>query len=458
MTPARDLDILAVDDEESVRLVLGQVLESDGYRVTPAASAEEAMRRFKEGCYPLVITDLVLPGMDGIQLLKRIKAVRPDTQVILITSHASLNSAVEALRCGAYDYLFKPFEDLNLVSAAVKRAVDRILLNAENQKLVARLKTHNDELDRRVKKRTAELEFINTQLSREIKERIRAQDAAETANRAKSEFLANMSHELRTPLNHIIGFTDIVLGKHFGGLNPVQEEYLTDVMESSNHLLALINNLLDLSKIEAGRMELHMAEVGIKRLLESSLNHFREDAKKRGIELTMDLDGTEGNIRADVGKLKQILYNLLSNAVKFTPDGGSVGLQARMLSQCNMRPGRRWNDPEGIVILQEPVISAEAAGAAGKKGLLISVTDTGIGIHPGDKGRIFNRFEQARCQSPGTPPGTGLGLTLTKSLVEKHGGRIWVESAGIGKGAKFNLVIPVRSTIIETPTESDSKN
>jgi DNA-binding NtrC family response regulator len=251
MKLSKEMRILVVDDEDSVRDVLSQVLEEGGFKVTEAANGSEALVQLEKTPFPLVITDIVMPEMTGIELLKNIKNRYPSTEVIIITSHASLGTAVEALRCGAYDYLFKPFKDLDLILAATERAVEKIQLKAENQKLVNKLKGQNTELERRVKKRTLELERINHQLVKEIQERIRSQDAAESANRAKDDFLANMSHELRTPLNHVIGFTDIILHKHFGDLNDVQEEYLNDVLESSKRLLTLINRLLDMPKLEA---------------------------------------------------------------------------------------------------------------------------------------------------------------------------------------------------------------
>lgn len=251
MKLSEEMRILVVDDEDSVRRVLSQVLSEDGFKVTEAASGAEALDQFEKTPFSLVITDIVMPEMTGIELLKKIKSRYPSTEVIIITSHASLSTAVEALRCGAYDYLFKPFGDLDLILAATTRAVETIQLKAENQRLINKLKEQNADLERRVKKRTLELERINQQLIKEIQERIRSQDAAESANRAKDEFLANISHELRTPLNHVIGFTDIILRKHFGELNEVQEEYLNDVIESGKHLLTLINKLLDMPKLEA---------------------------------------------------------------------------------------------------------------------------------------------------------------------------------------------------------------
>jgi signal transduction histidine kinase len=443
MMAQKQINILVVDDEDSIRSILTNVLEDDGFAVTEADSGEAALELFKQRVFDLVISDIVMPGISGIELLEKIKDLYPDTQVIIITSHASLDTAVQALRCGAYDYLFKPFGDLSLISAVTKRAIEKIRLTSENRRLLAKLKDKNMELERRVVERTAELQKTNLQLTQEIKERIRAQDAAETANRAKSEFLANMSHELRTPLNHIIGFTEIVLDKHFGDLNEVQDEYLNDVLQSSKHLLALISDVLDLAKIEAGRMQLASSNIDLKMILKKSLKVVEANAWKRGIQLKMDIDGISASIKADERKLKQIIFNLLSNAVKFTPNGGEVCLSARMLSGCVIRPGRRWKDPQTLKIVEEPLADNPDKGNDIRKCIQISVSDTGIGINPQDQVRIFDRFEQVDGSMNGSRQGAGLGLTLTKTLVEMHGGKIWVDSEGRGKGSMFSFVIPV---------------
>jgi signal transduction histidine kinase len=238
-----------------------------------------------------------------------------------------------------------------------------------------------------------------------------------------------MSHELRTPLNHIIGFTELVIDKNFGELNKTQEEYLTDVHDSSKHLLSLINDILDLSKVEAGKLELKLKNVDIKTLLENSMGMIKERALKNGIQLSMDLDGIPEIIRGDERKLKQIMYNLLSNAAKFTPDGGSIRLCAEKVQRPGNAVGReKWNVGE----------------SARKAFLLISVEDTGIGLNREDLDRIFTPFEQVDGSASRRYQGTGLGLSLTKSLVELHGGKIRAESQGPGKGSTFHIYIPLK--------------
>ena len=269
-----------------------------------------------------------------------------------------------------------------------------------------------------------------------------AKKAADSANLSKSEFLANMSHELRTPLNHIIGFTELVVDKNFGDLNETQEEYLTDALHGSKHLLSLINDILDLSKVEAGKLELQPTDVDIKVLLENSLIMVKEKAMKHGIKLFTDTDGVPAIVNADERKLKQIIYNLLSNAVKFTPDGGEIRLTANRVRGSESRVGaERQSRFIGDPVLVQPT-TGNAQDATGEY-IEISVRDTGIGLKKEDLERIFSPFEQVENSASRKFQGTGLGLSLTKSLVELHDGRIWVESEGEGKGSRFNFVIPV---------------
>ncbi|MFC1824009.1 sensor histidine kinase [Thermodesulfobacteriota bacterium] len=258
----------------------------------------------------------------------------------------------------------------------------------------------------------ASISSYTCRLRNRNKERLRQQNTElEKANEAKSQFLANMSHELRTPLNHIIGFTELVLDGNSGELNETQAEYLNDVHGSSKHLLSLINDILDLSKVEAGKLELEPSDVDLKMLLENSLVMVGEKALKHGIRISAEMDGIPEIIKADERKLKQIMYNLLSNAMKFTPDGGEVYLSARRLAR------------DGSVE--------------------ISVMDNGIGIKEKEQERVFKPFEQAESNANGRYGGTGLGLSLTRSLVELHGGKIRVESKGEGKGSKFSFIIPI---------------
>jgi signal transduction histidine kinase len=252
------------------------------------------------------------------------------------------------------------------------------------------------------------LAIQNARLFREIEEKSRQ---IEAANRHKSEFLANMSHELRTPLNAIIGFSEVLKERMFGELNEKQAEYTDDILTSGQHLLSLINEILDLSKVEAGRMELELATFDLPLAIDNARTFVRERATRHGINLDVDVDERLGDFVGDERKIKQILLNLLSNAVKFTPEGGRIGIAAK-----------------------------QADGA-----VEISVSDTGIGIAPEDQPKIFEEFRQVGSDNAKKVEGTGLGLTLAKKFVELHGGKIWVTTA-VGKGSTFTFTLPERPT------------
>ena len=220
-----------------------------------------------------------------------------------------------------------------------------------------------------------------------------------------------MSHELRTPLNAIIGFSEVLQERLFGELNDKQAEYTSDILTSGQHLLSLINEILDLSKVEAGRMELELASFDLPLAIDNARTFVRERAVKHGITLDVDVDDRLGEYMGDERKIKQILLNLLSNAVKFTPEGGRIGINAKQADGC----------------------------------VEISVSDTGIGISTEDQAKIFEEFRQVGGDYAHKTEGTGLGLTLAKKFVELHGGRIWVESE-VGKGSTFTFTLPERPT------------
>jgi len=241
----------------------------------------------------------------------------------------------------------------------------------------------------------------------------------ELANRHKSEFLAGMSHELRTPLNAIIGFSEVLLERMFGEMNEKQEDYLKDIHSSGQHLLSLINDILDLAKVEAGRMELNLATFDLPTAIDNALTLIRERALRHGIALSVAVDSQLGEISADERKLKQILLNLLSNAVKFTPEGGRIMVGARLLGDM----------------------------------VEIAVNDTGIGIAPEDQAAVFEEFRQVGTDYTRKAEGTGLGLALTRKLVELHGGVMRLESEP-GKGSTFAFTLPLNATTQDAPATS----
>ncbi|GLI53485.1 sensor histidine kinase [Thermodesulfovibrio yellowstonii] len=298
----------------------------------------------------------------------------------------AIREASQKLSKGEFD-----IKNLDTRIIEIKSLSDTLIESANN------LKELYQSLEQKVKERTAELEI--------------AKIHAEAASRAKSEFLANMSHELRTPLNSIIGFTEVLQDQLFGSLNEKQLEYLKDIHESAKHLLNLINDILDLSKIEEGKMELELSEFKVSDVINTSLIMFKEKALKHGIKLDAEISqDVDIIVTADERKIKQVLFNLVSNAVKFTPEGGSVKIMAKR---------------------KEDMIE-------------IAVEDTGIGIKKEDMERLFQPFSQLETTYTKKYEGTGLGLALSKSLVELHGGSLWCESE-YGKGSRFSFTFPVKT-------------
>jgi diguanylate cyclase (GGDEF)-like protein len=272
-------------------------------------------------------------------------------------------------------------------------------------------------LEKKVIERTEELEKINREL--------------EYANQLKGRFIANMSHELRTPLNSIIGFSDVLLDRTFGDLTENQERYIKNIYTSGKHLLELINNVLDIAKIEAGKYEMVYETFSVDDVLSEVINIMNPLAENKFIEIVVSIGEGVSTITADRVKLKQILYNLLSNAIKFTPEGGMI--KVTVAKEENLEGRYPWAAP-------------------GMEFISFSVQDTGIGISPEDKEKIFDEFGQANSDFSRKYGGVGLGLSLTKKLVELHGGNITLESK-LGEGSTFTFLIPVTSPVKTTAPE-----
>jgi len=342
------------------------------------------------GANPLPLDDDSTPGARAMQ---RREVVRVPN--ILAEEWVSASMKQRARERGFRALICAPIlrEDNAIGSINVTRAAP----GAFTDKQVALLKTFASQ---------AVIAIENVRLFNEIQDKSRE---LEVANRHKSEFLANMSHELRTPLNAVIGFSEVLAQKMFGEVNEKQLDYLNDINSSGQHLLSLINDILDLSKIEAGRMELDFARFDLPQAIDNALTLIRERATRHGIALSQELDPALGECVADARKFKQIMLNLLSNAVKFTPEGGRITVRAR-----------------------------RTGGA-----VEISVSDTGIGIAAADQPRVFEEFRQASGDYLKKSEGTGLGLALTRNFVELHGGRISLESE-VGKGSTFTFTLPHR--------------
>ena len=399
--PAR---LLVVDDEENILLTISEVLRLEGYAVDVASSGTEAVGRLSDHEYDLVLTDLHMADGDGMAVLEEVRGRWPLTITIVLTGFAALETAIQALRHGAYDYLTKPcmIEELKLT---VARGIDhRLLMLAEREARMG-LEQLNRELERRVEERTAELQRVNRELT--------------DANRAKDIFLATLSHELRTPLTPVLGWVSLL--KTGGALaDPATLSQGLDAIERNARLQArLVDDLLDISRAVSGKLRIEWEPVDLCAAVESAIETVRADAEAGGVELVVDLQSCPLVVQGAPVRLQQIVWNLLSNAVKFTPRGGRVGVRA-------------WR----------------AGGEA-----RIAVRDTGIGIPPEFLPHVFDRFRQADGSTTRLYGGLGLGLAIVRALAELHGGWVRAESEGLERGSCFTLGIPCAVAVPEEAEE-----
>ncbi len=431
--------ILIVEDSPTQLLLLRHVLESRGYDVQVATNGLEGLKAARENLPDLILTDVTMPEMDGFELCHTIKLEErlKDIPVVLLTSLSDSEDIIHGLKSKADYYLTKPYNEGHLLSkiasilqsqvpldAPAPHDSSAVVIDGKEYRIQANpqrmlnllLSTYENAIQKNSDLLEAQdsLEKANQELEDTIYNLKKAKIAAEAANRSKDQFLAGMSHELRTPLNSIIGFSEILKEQTVGSLNPKQDRYVSHIMVSSRHLLALINDVLDISRLATGDMPLRETRLDIHALLDYSFHSFQENVTDQNITLHLDLTHLpmHSNVRGDAGKLKKIMHHLLSNAAKFTPDGGLVTVSAKLVKHLELSE------------------------------IEISVADTGIGIRPEDRDLIFQEFLQLDADYDRKFTGTGLGLALTRKLVEMHNGRIEVKSDGEGKGTTFTFKIP----------------
>ena len=424
--------LLVVDDEESVAVTIAAVLEMDGYQVSVSTSGADAMRKLHQSQFDLLLTDLRLDDLDGLTLVSELCRVQPDAVSIILTGFASLESAVKALREGAYDYLIKPC-DVDELRAVVARGVERHQLGVQLQARLLELEAANAtihelnrDLQRRVDEATAELQHRMDQLARanqEIAELYRnAQTNVEQLqqlDRLKSRFLSMASHELKTPLTSISGLAQVLLrrmrrrleeghppGKEWSEEQQGHVERLELLNSQTARLGRLVDELLDVSRIESGKLDFHWAPVDLGQLVTEVAGRLQMTTSSHSIEV--DLDGALGSsVTADRDHLEQVLDNLVTNAIKFSPDGGTIQVKLS-------------NASDNVVF---------------------SVQDPGVGIPPGQLESIFGLFYQAEDPFSRRTGGMGLGLYISREIVMRHGGRIWAESAP-SQGSTFSVSLP----------------
>jgi signal transduction histidine kinase/DNA-binding response OmpR family regulator len=550
--PGPKARILVVDDEDQVVQIFQDLLTQQGYEVVSSANGDDAIAKVTSGNFDLVLTDINLPGVDGLEVVRAAKAADKDTCVILITGYASTTTAIDALRQGAYDYITKPF-DLWETAKAIERGLESRFLARENRRLIRELETVNTELQqhevilrRKVEQAThrqaalieagkaiskslnlhdtcqvvveqaarmvgvsrgliflldvgseeyvaeaaigvdAELfpklkfqiglgfhgqAIVEAQgrIVEDLKDQVGTEDlwvhlpasnalilpllskesmigtltmldheggfskedqeilsmlasqatiAVENAllyertkelDRLKSEFVAVVSHEVRTPLTSIKGSLELLSDERFMKMPPPQRELLGICQANTERLITLINDILDFSKLEASKLPMTMENVDVQRVLLEAVENIRNLAGQKGIEIDIRVDESVGAIEADPMRLGQVATNLVGNAIKFSPDGGRV----------------------------------EVFASGDEKCVTVSIRDYGRGISPRDQSRLFQRFAQLDSSTTRKAGGTGLGLVISKGIVEQHGGSIWVESAP-DQGSTFSFSLPRR--------------
>ncbi len=377
--------ILVIDDEESIRFTFESFLTEEGYKVITAGGYKDALYAISNKEFDVIFTDILLNDMTGIDILREVRKKNLFSPVVMITGEPNLRTASEALRLGAFDYLSKPVRQDTLYHVT-KMALQHKALIDEKERYRINLEQTN-----------IMLKIANERLK--------------TLDRQKTELLNIVTHDLRGPITAIKGFADILLMQKDNPdkINRVYEDFLNTIQKESIRLNDLIDDYLDLAKIESGQMEFKEESVDIKALIIESIGLYKGEAIKKGINLKPLFLEDMPIITADEGKIMQVVSNLISNAVKYTSSGGTIIASAV----------KKFGEAE------------------------IFVEDTGEGIPKKYHEKIFDKFVQVNAEKERIKKGTGLGLALAKNIVEHHGGRIWVESDK-GKGSKFIFTLPIK--------------
>ena len=418
--------LLIVDDEESVTITMAAILEMDGYSVETALSGKAAFAQIENEIFDLVLTDLRLDSVDGMEVLAAARRRSPDTIGIVLTGYASLESAVKAIREGAYDYMLKP-ADVEELRSSVARGLERGRLGQQLRERVAELEAANrtigelnDSLQDRVATATMDLQQRVQDLDQAREELQTSYEKLSELDKLKSQFLSIASHELKTPITAMSGFVQIavrrVKRRLAAGQPPADEwkkdettllEQLEVVQRQTGKLARLVDELLDVSRIESGRLELRVTDVDLPELVAEVMRRHQLMTTKHELRLSYDPDG-KLDVPADRDHLEQVLNNLIGNAMKYSPDGGAIEVDVSRL---------------------------------GAHEIELRIADHGIGIQPEELARVFGLFYRSPDRLARDVGGMGLGLFITKEIVDRHKGRIWADSE-VGKGTTFHVALP----------------
>ncbi len=418
--------ILLIDDEPDILQIMKMALESEEFQVTTSEGGREALELCLTESFNVVITDIRMPEMDGLEVIRHLKTIDQDLEIIVLTGYATLDTAIEALQGdGAFGFLKKPLDNIDTFLHTIRQALEKRRLRLHNKQLFEELQEHRAHLEELVFQRTNQLQQEVHEHQRTAEELRKARDAAEAANHAKSEFIANISHEIRTPLTCILGYAEIL--QKDPDIPQARKDDLHRMHQSGEHLLTLFEDILTLSKIEIGTFTLHHTHFSVDHILQTVGEIAHLQAHEKGLELEFQKDeNLPFEVYGDAHRLRQVLFNLLSNAVKFTRQG-KVSFSATYLGKQ-----------------QE-----HACAAPEYHQIRFEVTDTGFGIPSEKLATIFVPFEKLNQYELFTK-GPGLGLTISQRLVRAMGSELHVQSTP-GQGSSFWFDLALRDTYDLSP-------
>lgn len=398
------VNVLIVDDDEQdrrlVKIVLARAVNLIKFNVESAQTVTEALEKITGGNFSIILLDLNLPDSKGMETVQKIFEVAPDAPVVVLTGLDDEATGLEAIRSGAMDYLVKGQVSDNILVRTIQYAIERKRMQLALQKA-------HDELEIKVEERTRELSEANELLEKEIIEREKIEEEMREAMGIKSQFVSMVSHELRTPLTALKEGIRLVVQEKAGKINDEQKELLNLANRNVDRLARLINDVLDLRKLESGKMDLNFQENDINEIVKDIHDIMAPVVKSAGVNFLLELESYLPKVKCDRDKIAQVITNLVNNAIKFTEEGD-------------------------III-----------GTSRKENMIqVSVSDSGCGIKKEDLPKVFREFEQLGPSRDRKTGGTGLGLAISKAIIEQHKGKIFLESE-YAKGTTFYFVIPV---------------